>query len=975
MSHTPDPTGTTGTTESTEDRCTDPSATPVPSTTSSQPDVYHLDTTPRTSRVVTAAARGDRSTYIVFLALHGPSLASAPQMHPKWLGTLHEKAAAVLASLRQTDASAEGFATTRGLIIVTNRACPHWYLGWLSRDLATAEVPVRGGATRGQVSTLSDFDGVPNLVGTAVNTAARLANASNNPGFLLLDELSDSFDDDPPPPEWRPHALARRGAEVNVRGKAHEHQGPGANPSYPCFALEDFAVASPAETPKDDSPASPALLVCYDLPRYSSRKEREMSDLFDKIVAAVCDTAQVIRQRWEDNVLFLPGGDGGTIAVLLQSGVEAQVRADVGQFADRLNDNLRFEAGEEVRCSIHEGVIRVWTDINGQRRPGGKAVLEADALTELYPPPAFAMSKQAEKELSNTIWRRYRRPLLQNMVHQAGRVDVPAHYRLVDNAQAAYFFVKNLKDVLALEGDPTNAKPPRPHAKSFSRLVDETLKHAKWTTAGHALLDPVLGFMTAFFVSMFLPALWSVELLWWPQNKPHSPGDLQALTVDMISHWFDWPWGRVIIGCLVVMLVGFLAAHILFWSLTRLTWIVATTHLSSAGPEDNVEPPPSSVSPPSAESPKTPSPEVFSEWQPLPLIEKLGRRLVGPYARSVALPRSTPFPQRVEESFARLWKHIPRTTLVCSFGFSNIVFILLWRVVLQSQHLQDAVWERVLGTLAGVLIATATAFLTWARLRRIDWSSLHSPDEFRRRLRESSQNADFIHTAIATVLAIISAAAILAGEIGLLAGIWSVGQAWLNQISIFQIVSSPGALLSILPVFIVPWGVVYFWVKLARRYQRRIAAFMERATSTADCGPAFVGPHTARLWEERYLHEGQAMTLGALSYLTSQDVRATWVIVDDDNAVLVASPEAVGYVSDSSRRDNLVDLLHTKDKEKLGNALARSRQRLSNGSSSAPQTGKERLNAALRDGREVAFRIIVPTPTEGIRQHRIVVWE
>lgn len=974
---------------------------------------------------VQAAGRAGRTAYILFLMLHGRSLAKAPSMHARWLGALHGTVAGLLKEIKLIDPTADAFTTSRGLILITERACPHWYLGWLSSKVAETGVPIRGGATRGQVAIERDVDG-ENVIGRAINDAARLAKWDDNPGCLLLKELAHLFEEDPPPEAWKERAVGLGDETVLVKGKAHEHEGQRARPPFECVSIPDFQTSQVEEFEVDGSAASPALLVCYDLPKFSTRSPEQQVSLFREIVSAVVQTLKLIRLTRGDgqgkDVLFLPGGDGGLIAVLLRPGVEHQVRAEVGQFAERLNDNLRSATGEEVRCSIHGGPIRVWTDARGFPRPGGLAVLEADALTELYPPPLFAVSSWAEQDLPPTIWKLYKQPPLQAELHQQDRIRIPSHYRLIDKAQAAYFFVKGLHGVLESPG----ASSAAPGLRRFSMLVDSTLRHEWASGAWHAVLDPLFILVTFFWTAQALSGIWtkpdwSIALagrVFWSESDFAS-----AILLVLVNE----KWGWAFIG-LVVGLLALVASRWLIRCLTWAVWIVVAVPNASDGRGLQGDAGPASGPPLGYEA-------SLQAWRPPDWAHRLMRRPLVSYVRRLSGGLVLPeMPHaRTELAFALLWQHFPVVVLVSSLMLNNVVFLAIWTVLGKGALAGYSTVGPTIGIILGHGLAVAGAFLAYYRLRRIDWSRLRRKEEERVRAHQASQSASRKYAYAGVAMAIIFIVAVVAGVIGLGTGINRIDNIWVRGVPLDltsadgsgiqsagvqeQSAAPPGpataeprqgaggSLLMGSGVAVRPQGLqasawnwvrasgyllllplvsvllLWLWMRTSRRYERRIAFFAEEARSTADCGAPFVGPHTAKMWEWLNASEEQAATLGILAHVSKEDPRATWVVVDDDDAIITISPEAAasfpGVLTVGAPLVNLLD--DQQDvREKLLGALRRSRRKTGAEAVAEPTPSPSAVDALrmkLRDGRTAFFRIVVPTTTEGIRQRRIVLWE
>ncbi|MEZ4314975.1 MAG: hypothetical protein R3F14_43730 [Polyangiaceae bacterium] len=942
---------------------------------------------PATTRPVTPRApnvrsedRGSRSAHVVFFTLDRNALVRAPHMHAVWMMALHEKAAPILEELSRNDRSAAGYPTSRGLILITERACPHWYLAGLARDLAAAGIPVRAGVTRGQVTLVPDVEGSHTVIGQVVNEAARLATAQDNPGVLFQKEAARSVTNDPPPPDWQSRAVQSLGPAHRVFGKKHEHDGAGRKPAYDCLPAEDLAVASLAEDLRDDSLASPALLVSYDLPRFSIRKPEEMVPLFRDIVDAVQRTLRLI-QKGTGDILFLPGGDGGLIAVRVDTG-DPQVRAEVGQFAERLNDNLRSATGEEVRCAIHAGAIRVWVDVNGAERPGGAPILEADALTELYPPPLFAVSSSAEAEMPDSLWRRYKRPPLQTEARRAGNVAVPPHYRLMDNAQAAYFFVRGLHEVIGASGDTSRGERARPFGlRQFSALVDPTLRYEWGSAVRQAIVDPLLTLVAFFWAARGLPSLWDVRVAaQWDLPLPQldSPS---ALSSAVLRAMVAPAWVRPLAIGAAAACLGVVGAYLVLVTARRAVGYI----VSRPDPESD---PASAGASPTANS-QSPADALPSTWTPTVVFKALWGALLLRYIRRASAGRPlSPVPhRRIEDAWYLLWRAFPAVYLAGTLLFTNSMFALMWSTLHLERWTDDVPYAHATWITAGHVFATLLAFLSYYRIRRLDWSPLLSTASRGAELHTRAQGAERGYFGVSIAVGVLYSLLVVAGSFGLGGAVLALRRAWLVEHPLGRPMDMTDAAQwawAFLPLLALPLGSFLFlglWTAGARRYTRRINFLVEHANSTSDCGAAFVGPHSAKMWEWLYVREQQASTLGVLDHVSHLDPRSTWVVVGDDDDILTVSPEVKLSLMDASELGiPAANLLRddAEDRASLRRALSHSRRHEDDAaptSADAPHLESGHFKATLRDGREVSFRVVKPASVEGIRQPRILVWE
>ncbi len=244
----------------------------------------------------------------------------------------------------------------------------------LAPGMAAASVAVRVGVAHGDIAFLEDADGSVNGIGVCINTAARLANAKENPG-LLVDEsyarhivgvLRDS------------HWLAPRNAHsLDIVGKRNEPFRCFAAPSGSFAALPSSTLIPPEETP----PFVNLVLLAYDLPGFSSGDTREVTARFESLVGEVRRLKQNGTIPAGALVALSPGGDGAVLGLEALDPSVAPAIAEGLQRALRVESSQRSERTDvRARIALHYGPVFFYQSADASPRFTGPTLFRADEL-------------------------------------------------------------------------------------------------------------------------------------------------------------------------------------------------------------------------------------------------------------------------------------------------------------------------------------------------------------------------------------------------------------------------------------------------------------------------------------------------------------------------------------------------------------------------------------------------------------------
>jgi hypothetical protein len=271
-------------------------------------------------------------------------------------------------------------ASTGGILVILDGHQPLFIHQLIARAVAALKsrhIPVRIGVARGDVEMMRDVDDTLNVIGPAVNRAARLACASTNEGCLFdkayfdfsqtrigeLDQLDPSS-----------------GERTTIQGKKHDGliecwNAPALNvlPGFNGGLHPDRAVTLESLT---------GAVLSYDLPRFSAGDASTLRSRF----RSVRDTLRQLRRHHRlDTFALAPGGDGGWLFFPVD---EVHKHRGYG-FAESIigalaveNDNKSVSAGALSRVSLHYGPVILYEDAEGASRPTGPTCFIADALAE-----------------------------------------------------------------------------------------------------------------------------------------------------------------------------------------------------------------------------------------------------------------------------------------------------------------------------------------------------------------------------------------------------------------------------------------------------------------------------------------------------------------------------------------------------------------------------------------------------------------
>jgi class 3 adenylate cyclase len=300
---------------------------------------------------------------IVFVVIKDLKACTDAPKVPNALRALNE-------ALRGIDSDAFVLSTLAGVIVVVPDAVSGSADDTLhALDQAKIGFALRVGVTHGIVEVVRDIDDEPNLIGPEINIAARLATSNDNPGMLVHESYTRLIDSVLPATHWL-HRSVR--TAISIAGKPQD-------PVFTCFAGPQRFEAKQLEN-EEPSPSRPAVLIAYDLPKFSAGDRAQLRKRFTRL-AHVFQKLRQSSPMQAGTALLSPGGDGG---VLVLEGVNLP---DAAAIAARLQVLAEIESRDHhediavaLRIGVHYGPVMHYTNARGISRPTGLAVFIADEI-------------------------------------------------------------------------------------------------------------------------------------------------------------------------------------------------------------------------------------------------------------------------------------------------------------------------------------------------------------------------------------------------------------------------------------------------------------------------------------------------------------------------------------------------------------------------------------------------------------------
>lgn len=310
-----------------------------------------------------------------FIDLVGFKLITSSHGHVRAVSKLHE-----IVAVRKPRAGGEVSilsAATGAIVILpdqTRAVSPHEFLIEILTECRSAGLAVRCGLAHGSLKVLRDSDSHLNMIGEALNIAARLATSEGNHGLLLAESYVQKFG---PFDGWN---------RVFVAGKPHDPPE-----GFPCYQTTDesshgleVSNFGGLGSVRGENASNPGLLLTYDLPEFSGGDCSQLVDRFRTITQTWGDLRKEVTYKWMETSpsMFSPGGDGGTFWIACNEAAGVQL-------AIRLVDLLRVAALHRARptdpiprVSLHYGSVKLYVNADGLERPTGNHLVFAAALIE-----------------------------------------------------------------------------------------------------------------------------------------------------------------------------------------------------------------------------------------------------------------------------------------------------------------------------------------------------------------------------------------------------------------------------------------------------------------------------------------------------------------------------------------------------------------------------------------------------------------
>jgi class 3 adenylate cyclase len=298
---------------------------------------------------------------VVFVVLAGLKDCTDGPMIPNALRALNY-------ALRGVDSGVFVLSTIAGVIVIIPDTAS-WTVDRTFDALSNAKTgfALRVGVSHGLVDAVTDTDDEPNLIGPPINTAARLATSTDNPGTLIHETYARFVDGTLPATHWL-HRSKRK--EIHIAGKPQD-------PPFVCFVSPNrFDTQALEELQQPQWRA--AALVAYDLPKFSGGDRAQLRQRFTRL-AHVFRRLRQQPPKLAAAAQLSPGGDGG---VLVLEGL-----ANAAAFAARLRELAEIESLDhaeaiavKTRIGVHYGQVTDYVNARGITRPTGRDLFIADEI-------------------------------------------------------------------------------------------------------------------------------------------------------------------------------------------------------------------------------------------------------------------------------------------------------------------------------------------------------------------------------------------------------------------------------------------------------------------------------------------------------------------------------------------------------------------------------------------------------------------
>lgn len=285
---------------------------------------------------------------------------------------------------RRINTKVQVFSTLTGAIIVMPDASnlyAHDHLTDLGRRWVSFGIPVRVGVVHGEVEVLRDVDDLLNIVGSPVNTAARIA-VLRDESAGILHKTYIAFSQSC----TNITAFLQGSRAVTLRGKSHDRE-PIRGVQLVRRIFPTIAKVRIDRLPRLASPTKSVngVAIGYDLPRFSAGDHSEISKRF-RGIRAVFDALKAEGQVGSSSrLLFAPGGDGGILVLptAKRSGFQSAER--LARLLQIESTDRRTETTVLSRIGLHYGAVNLYRNAAGVLRPTGRTCLIADSIASDRP--------------------------------------------------------------------------------------------------------------------------------------------------------------------------------------------------------------------------------------------------------------------------------------------------------------------------------------------------------------------------------------------------------------------------------------------------------------------------------------------------------------------------------------------------------------------------------------------------------------